>query len=216
MQRRPCVWPHCRVQPVTDTQLQHLSPLSHSKRQCHTYWLTLMIPLLLLSYLCLLLLTEPTQPLTAIQQRYNSVIHNDFICRIHQYALPLVTWPWCKHTKRINDEPLWQSVCHVSLQDVRRRTQGSRDPAPAFAVKQLPFLPMSCSKPEFHPGVYIMINPMLWIVIRQDDNDICQRRWGRLAFLTALSDYDVTYEATVKYASFSTSCSLPTIHFEWP
>lgn len=46
---------------------------------------------------------------------------------------------------------------------------------------------------------------MLWIMIRQDHNDISHRECSVLAFLTALSEYAVTYEAaTVRYAPFST------------
>lgn len=52
-----------------------------------------------------------------------------------------------------------------------------------------------------------MTDRMLWIVIRQDHNDICHRECSRLAFLTAPSDYEVMYEApTVRYAPFPTSC----------
>lgn len=52
-----------------------------------------------------------------------------------------------------------------------------------------------------------MTNQMLWIVIGQDRNDTGHRECSRLAFLTALSEYEVMYEAaTVRYAPFSTSC----------
>lgn len=53
-----------------------------------------------------------------------------------------------------------------------------------------------------------MANQMLLIVIRQDHhNNICHRGCSCLAFLTALSEHEVMYEAaTVRYAPFSTSC----------
>lgn len=127
------------------------------------------------------------------------------LIRMATVKLTLMKTRTCIHTNRINDKHFWRRLRHLSAGwNDRRRREGSRDIqliqswATSSARARLP------NEPDIHPRGYVMINRMLWI--RQGHNDICHRSCSRLAFLTALSEYEVRYEAaTVRYVPFSTS-----------
>ncbi len=180
---------------------------SHSKRQWYTYWLTLMTPSLLLSYPRLSLFMPLTLSLIAIQQRVFKLLlsrteqlfpwklgnrsgqhpQNPLI-RMAAVKLTLMKTRTCIHTNRINDKHFCQRLWHLSAGwDDRKRKKGSRDIQLIQSRGTSSARACLRNEPDSHPRGYVTTNRMLWIGIRQDHNDICHRRCGRLAFLTALS-----------------------------